>query len=54
MNLDEKYPNISNWIANGCIHIGDCDYYTGNTVSVIDEGEQFGKATKIFQRLMPC
>lgn len=38
MSLDQKYPNIANWIASGCIEIGNCDYYTDASARVMDEG----------------
>lgn len=37
MSLDEKYPNIVNWIADGIIEIGN-DGYSESTARVIDEG----------------
>lgn len=38
MNLDQKYHNITNCIADGCIEIGRCDEYTDSTARVMDEG----------------
>ncbi|MBV7329093.1 hypothetical protein KFU94_12725 [Chloroflexi bacterium TSY] len=38
MNLDQKYRNITNWMADGCIEIGRCDDYTDSTARVMDEG----------------
>ncbi|MEM7129022.1 MAG: hypothetical protein AAF702_22000 [Chloroflexota bacterium] len=38
MNLEKKYPNIANWIASGCIELGQCDAYTDVTARVMDEG----------------
>lgn len=38
MNLEQKYPNISNWIADGCVELRRIDYYTRATALVTDEG----------------
>ena len=51
MNLEQKYPNISNWMANGCIELGYCDDYTGSTARVTDGGGTIWETEEVYPTL---
>ena len=50
MNLDEKYRNIANWIADGYIEIGSNDY-DSTTARAGDEGGVVWETDEVFPTL---
>ena len=52
MTLDQKYPNISSWIIDGCIELGNChDGYSDATAMAMDEGGVIWETSEHFQTL---
>ncbi|MEM7539638.1 MAG: hypothetical protein AAF639_46210 [Chloroflexota bacterium] len=51
MELERKYWNITNWIANGHIELGQSDYHSDATARVVDDGGVIWETDEVYPTL---